>query len=160
MGYRELLTFLIFISLPCLLPAQSAVIPAGDDAMGAGGSISYTVGQIDYGQFSSEDGMVQLGVQQPNLSMMVSNHDLTRQFEIIITPNPTIDDAQVYFQSSELTSPLQFRLYNSGGVLLQSGEIRFSQTTIPMDQLTPATYFLQVRAGDILLKTFKIVKAG
>ncbi len=45
--------------------AQQAVTPAGGDAVGAGGSMSFTVGQIDFVTGSSAAGAMAQGVQQP-----------------------------------------------------------------------------------------------
>ncbi|MEE4177590.1 MAG: hypothetical protein V2I46_08780, partial [Bacteroides sp.] len=44
---------------------QEAVVPAGGNATGSGGSVSYTAGQVFYLIHSGPSGSVSQGVQQP-----------------------------------------------------------------------------------------------
>ncbi|MBT3920140.1 MAG: hypothetical protein HOF24_07130, partial [Flavobacteriaceae bacterium] len=44
--------------------AQSALTASGGEAVGAGGSLSYTIGQVDYIQASGSGGTASQGVQQ------------------------------------------------------------------------------------------------
>jgi hypothetical protein len=51
-----------------ILPAQQAVLPSGDTGTGIGGSISFSIGQVDYFQApGSPSGHFHAGVQQPYL---------------------------------------------------------------------------------------------
>lgn len=45
--------------------AQQGNVAAGGDATGTGGSMSYSIGQVDYLMYSSEQGSLSLGLQQP-----------------------------------------------------------------------------------------------
>ncbi|MBT3920138.1 MAG: hypothetical protein HOF24_07115, partial [Flavobacteriaceae bacterium] len=44
--------------------AQAALTASGGEAVGAGGSLSYTIGQVDYIQASGSGGTASQGVQQ------------------------------------------------------------------------------------------------
>ncbi len=44
--------------------AQRGIVAAGGNATGAGGSMSYSIGQIDYLSYSSAQGSISLGLQQ------------------------------------------------------------------------------------------------
>lgn len=62
--------FLLTISMGSL-QAQKAVDASGGDASGTGGTVSYSIGQIDYMALSATSGKVNEGVQQPNNSASV-----------------------------------------------------------------------------------------
>jgi len=58
-----------FVCLMLALPASGAYaqqgnIAAGGDATGAGGSMSYSIGQVDYLYYSSDQGNLSFGLQQ------------------------------------------------------------------------------------------------
>jgi opacity protein-like surface antigen len=55
-----LLTCAVYSSL-----AQQAILPAGAEAAGIGGSVSYSIGQVDFESNEHSSGYVQQGVQQP-----------------------------------------------------------------------------------------------
>jgi hypothetical protein len=57
-----------------------------------------------------------------------------------------------------LISPFTFHLFDINGKLLQSGEIISTQTSISMNTLAPATYFVKVMQEGKEVKTFKIIK--
>ncbi|MGB4204529.1 MAG: T9SS type A sorting domain-containing protein, partial [Bacteroidales bacterium] len=57
-----LLCFLIFSAVAVI--GQQGNVAAGGDASGAGGSMSYSIGQIDYLSYSSAQGSISLGLQQ------------------------------------------------------------------------------------------------
>lgn len=50
------------------LQAQNIVLASGGNAMGTGGSVSYSIGQLDYISVSGSYGSVSQGVQQPVVS--------------------------------------------------------------------------------------------
>ncbi|MGB4204111.1 MAG: T9SS type A sorting domain-containing protein [Bacteroidales bacterium] len=60
--YLILLCFLIFSAIAIV--AQQGIVAAGGDATGAGGSMSYSIGQIDYLAYTSAQGSINPGVQQ------------------------------------------------------------------------------------------------
>ena len=58
-------TFLIlFIFISLVSISQESVNASGGNATGSGGSISYTIGQIDYIEASGVGGSVNQGIQQ------------------------------------------------------------------------------------------------
>ena len=60
---RTLLSILTLALLVQHASAQRAVASAGGDATGAGGTVSFTVGQVDYATASGSGGTAELGVQ-------------------------------------------------------------------------------------------------
>src|SRR5688572_29514526 len=91
MTYRKLLTTLLIpcSSLLCHVTAQSGTVSTGGDASGSGGTSAYSVGQVDYTHFDGEDFHVSLGVQQPNVELMVSAEEPDEYIGISAFPNPT-----------------------------------------------------------------------
>ncbi len=55
-----------FISIASItLTAQQAQVAAGGDAIGTGGSMSYSIGLVDYSSFASQAGTLNFGIQHP-----------------------------------------------------------------------------------------------
>ncbi|MCP4553708.1 MAG: T9SS type A sorting domain-containing protein, partial [Bacteroidetes bacterium] len=55
-------------------------------------------------------------------------------------------------------SNLSFQLFDINGRLIESKEIEGNKTSIRMDTLVPATYFIRVIQDNKEVKTFKIIK--
>lgn len=54
----------LFLCFSATLMAQQGNVAAGGDVTGSGGCMSYSVGQIDYLRYSSDQGSLSLGLQQ------------------------------------------------------------------------------------------------
>jgi len=61
--------FLLFTLAPLVIFAQQGVIAAGGDAVGAGGNMSYSIGQVDYMAYTSLQGNLNMGIQQSWLAV-------------------------------------------------------------------------------------------
>jgi len=72
--------------LATTLSAQQGNIATGGDATGTGGSMSYSIGQVDYLYHSSDQGSLNFGLQQPFL------HSPPLVLEI---PETTISDGEI-----------------------------------------------------------------
>jgi hypothetical protein len=55
-------------------------------------------------------------------------------------------------------STMRYHVYDVTGKLIQSEKITGNHTTIGMNNLVPATYFVKVIQGNQEVKTFKIIK--
>ncbi len=141
------------------LHAQTAISAAGGNTSGGGGTVSFTVGQIDYTTISSVNHSVAQGVQQPfEISVVTTIEEATGiNLSVSVYPNPTTDYLQLKVESEKLKD-LSFQLFDLSGKLLQSEKIRGNQTSINMSNLAPATYFVKVFQGNEEVKTFKIIK--
>lgn len=62
--FRIPLTTCLFLFCSAILFAQQGNVVSGGDAIGTGGSLSYSVGQTDYLMYSSEQATFSLGLQQ------------------------------------------------------------------------------------------------
>jgi hypothetical protein len=156
---KKIECFLIGICVCVFCNAQQAVSTAGGEAAGAGGTVSYTIGQVAYTTNSENEGTVSQGVQQPyEIIEISSNEDKYRiSLELSVYPNPANEYLMlkvVNYKSSNLT----YQLYDLNGKLLENKEIVGVETTIEMDMLAPSIYFLKVTDNIQELKIFKIIK--
>jgi hypothetical protein len=114
---------------------QEAILSAGSDASGIGGSVSYSVGQAAYTHFNSQDGQVSLGAQQPYLEIKVGINDPLPTISVTMYPNPVKSIAIIDFPDSTGNSDLKgcsIELYDISGRLLFHQEIANQTTNVPM----------------------------
>lgn len=69
--------------------AQQNTVASGGDGTGSGGSISFSVGQIDYLFTASPAGSLSPGVQQSYPDLEISVGELALPFAMQLYPNPT-----------------------------------------------------------------------
>ena len=152
------LTTIIALIFSVGLHAQETVPATGGDATGAGGSSSYTVGQVVYIKNTGTNGSVAQGVQQPyEISISVGIEVTAINLELVAYPNPTNNALTlniVNYNNEKLT----YQLYDMQGKLLDSKQVVDSSTTIGMQELPVSTYLLNVLDNNALIKTFRIVK--
>jgi hypothetical protein len=151
------------ILLPALfavftVQGQQAVVVTGGDAMGPGGSLSYSVGQAVYTTTSGSTGSVVQGVQQSFEIFTLSNADFTAlSLSAVVYPNPTSDKVVLSLRDSDVTN-LSYVLYDFNGRSLSSGVVDHLETPIALENLLTGVYILKVNQNSIELKTFKIIK--
>ena len=138
------------------LHAQGTVSATGGDATGAGGSSSYTVGQVVYTTYTGTNGSVAQGVQQPyEISTTVGIKETAINLEMNVYPNPTTNYLTL---KVEKTEGLTFQLYDLQGKVITNKKVNSATTTVAMENLPTATYFLNVVNNKQVVKTFKIIK--
>jgi len=155
---KILASALLILALNSLLHAQSTVASAGGDAAGSGGSLSYTIGQIDYhSSFGSNGTSMAEGVQQPYEISVISGIDNSNAFPLSISlfPNPV---SRFLTLKVEDPAELSYRIYNLEGKLIASQKIYSSTSKIDLNRLANAGYLMNVLKKGKLLKSFKIIK--
>ena len=160
---KRIFTILI---LSCLLVpslfAQSAIVPVGGDAQGNGGSVSYTVGQLAVESAANSNGSISVaeGVQQPYEIMTVGVDDYPQiALDAVVYPNPTENIAQLQLNGFEIPADgLRATLYDGNGKRLQTVTVTDDLTAFQIGQYATGTYYLEVRDGKRVVKTFKIVR--
>jgi hypothetical protein len=154
----RILTTLITLIFSVGLHAQEAVPATGGDATGAGGSSSYTLGQVVYTTNTGSNGSVAQGAQQPyEISTSLGIEVTEISLEMIAHPNPT-NNALTLNIGNYNNEKLTYQLYDMQGKLLDSKQVVNSSTTIGMQDLTTNTYLLNVLDNNSLIRTFRIVK--
>lgn len=136
--------------------AQSNTVCAGAEGTGTGGSVSFTLGQIDYVNSSGTNGSLNQGVQQP--FEFFKNNGLFESSLIVsnIYPNPTTE--YVILEIGEHLKGLSYCLYDLNGKRITSNDISGIQTYIPMQTLSSGQYQLNIIQGNETIESIKIIK--
>ncbi|NQY30844.1 MAG: T9SS type A sorting domain-containing protein [Flavobacteriaceae bacterium] len=138
--------------------AQENTVSSGANATGAGGSVSYTVGQAFYITSTDTAGSVSQGVQQPieiQVLLGVEEHEINLYAKVY--PNPTTDMINLSIGNTD-ASGLSYQLFDYSGRILSNNKIADKNTTISMLRYPKAIYLLSVTKGNKTIKTFKILK--
>lgn len=165
-------TFFVFNFFLSTAIAQESANATGGNALGSGGSVSYSVGQVAYQTHTGTSGSVAEGLQQPyEISVVTSSEEITLiGIDIQAYPNPATDFLILSVESkvNQHVESLAYELIDMNGRVLEKKNISASHTNIQMGHLAPATYFLKVyhaapatsfrQSFSVQTKTFKIIK--
>lgn len=146
----------IFVGLGYFSLAQQNTVASGGSASGAGGSVSYSVGQIDYTAISASSGNVNQGVQQPYEIYLVSGIQENFSPVTAVFPNPT--NGLLTIQLKEVNQPLTIQLLDLTGRVIISSSLISMETSIDLSNYASGEYLLNVTSGDAILNTLKIIK--
>ena len=141
--------------------AQSTIVPVGGDAQSNSGSVSYTVGQIAIQTTNSSSGIsVGEGVQQPYEILTVGVDDYPQiTLNAVVYPNPTENLAQLQLNGFDIPAGgLRAIFYDGSGKMLQTLPITEDLTSFQIGHYATGTYYLELRDGKRVLKTFKVVR--
>lgn len=141
------------------LQAQESINTTGGNALGSGGSVSYSVGQIFYTKQTGTYYSVSEGVQHPyEISVVAVPEDINGiNLSILAYPNPATDHLTLEVKDIVI-SDATIQLYSISGKLLQSQNLAGTETKIDMSSYMSSTYFLKVIKDKKVVKSFKIVK--
>ena len=150
---------LILLLFTPKLFAQKALLTSGADIYTNNGSLSFSVGQVDYVTISTNSGSISQGVQQPyEIYVITATDDIAfTNLKCTAYPNPTTDFLTLAIENNNLKG-LSYQLTNSSGRLLENAQILDAKTTLPMQNYTPAVYFLRVNDENEVIRIFKIIK--
>lgn len=151
-----LLVFMLFC-LPRLI-AQQATVATGGNSTGAGGSATYSIGQVAYKAQIGTTGTLTQGAQQPYEISTLSGSEFTNiTLEALVYPNPTTSFVKLSIKNSAIEN-LRYQLFDLRGRVLSVAKILNAETVIEMESYPSATYLLKVNSNNKELKTFKIIK--
>jgi len=146
----------VFVGSAYFSMAQQNTVTSGGSASGAGGSVSYSVGQLDYTSISGSTGNVNQGVQQPYEIYLVSGiHENATPISAVF-PNPT--NGLLTIQLKELNQSLIIQLLDLTGRVIISSSLNSMETSIDLSNFASGEYLLNVTSGDAILNTLKIIK--
>jgi hypothetical protein len=132
---------------------------SGGEAIGNGGTVSYTIGQPIYTTYSGTEGEIAQGVQHAFEILVVTGieeNDMTI-LEMDVFPNPTTNVLHLRIAKYN-QQDLTYQLYDNSGRLLDRQRLTSDVTSIRTEKLAAATYYLQVSNSARTLKTFQIIK--
>ncbi len=141
-----------------VISAQNGTITSGGDAAGSGGSVSFSIGQLDYTSISSAEGTVSQGLQHPyEISEVTSVAHQPLDIAASLHPNPVKD--YLYLNvPDELWQGLKIMLIDMQGRSIHEEQLVDQTTIIAMHESIPGTYFLIIQNEKNQIKTFKIIK--
>ena len=154
---KKIITSATFLLLGLgVINAQETVTAAGGEATGTGGTASYSVGQVVYTTNTGTNGSVAQGVQQPyEISVITGINETAINLEMIVYPNPTKNYLTLKVEDNV---NLSYQLYDLQGKVIEDKKVTADNTTIKMEALPKATYFLRVTDNNKTVKTFKVIK--
>lgn len=151
---------ILFMLLCCItkLEAQQSTLASGGNDTGSGGSLSYSIGEIDYVSQTGSNGSAAQGVQQPFEISTLSGIDFTNIFlNAVVYPNPMVSNITISV-TDFITNQLTYQLYDISGKSIKQGKITAGETLLEMQQCASSTYVLQLFSNNKGIKAFKIIK--
>ncbi len=135
---------------------HSAMVSAGGDLNGSGGTASYTIGQTIYNTVGTNETAAQ-GIQQA-IEVNVNGVDEFKNITLIsVYPNPT--DAFINLKiENQVFDQLYFLLSDITGRQVLSQSINQKNTLIDLKPLLAGTYLLTVYNQKQTFKSFSIIK--
>ena len=157
MKHKKIMTIIAFLLLGLAgLYAQEGLTASGGEATGAGGTASYSVGQVFYTSNTGSTGIVSQGVIQPfEVYIILGIEETEIYLEMSAYPNPTSNYLTLKTGNN---AHFSYQLYDMQGRIIENKKVTTTDTTISMETLPTATYFLKVTKDSQLVKTFKIIK--
>ena len=151
------LIFLLIVTL-MQVKAQKAIVPVGGNATGTGGTVSYTVGQIDYNSATGTNGKSNQGVQQPHEILIVGLDQYSESdIQLSVYPNPTLSNVTLSVKNLKITN-LHYQIFDANGTLLSNEKLKEENTRISLNDLSVGTYILKITENESEFRAFKIIK--
>lgn len=134
---------------------QQNTVSSGGEGNGAGGSFSYSIGQIDYINVSGALSVSE-GVQQPYEYYEVVGISNLNPIITSIYPNPTSES--IYLEIAQFKGRLSYDIFDFKGKLIVSENITESKTNINVQRLEKGAYVLEVSKTLGPITTLKFIK--
>lgn len=155
---KQLLYGLLVSSICYASHAQQGTNASGGMATESSGSVSYTIGQIDYSTFFGSNGIIHSGIQQPFEIQQTLGIDVTNvKLKMIAFPNPSNNILNLRVEDLDLKD-MRYQLLDIAGRILKEERIVSQDTQVIMSDYNSGNYLLNVIQNSKPLKTFKIVK--
>ena len=138
--------------------AQESTNASGGDAIGSGGSVAYSIGQVVYTTNTGSNGSEAKGVQHAYEIFTVGIKETELNISLTAFPNPTMENLTLQISDCN-NEKLTYQLFDIQGRQLSNGQVIVEQTQINMNGLPSATYFIHVvNQENKKVQSFKIFK--
>ena len=158
---RKILKLLLFALIPGLTIAQeisrNSVNSAGTEFSSDEKSINWTIGQTAIVTLSSDDAILTQGFQQYLYSVTEVPTDFTNDIQISAYPNPTDNFVFIEFSDDEYLGGT-IEILDLNGKLIDIKEISNTKTPIELSQYAPSLFLINIKQGNQILKTYKIIR--
>lgn len=140
--------------------SQSATVTSGGSTKTDEGSLSFSVGQVDYMNASTDKTSINAGVQQPDVYQQeeVNKKEVNNLLmSIKAFPNPTTDEFSVLIENDE--NWYSFVMTNVEGELIYQGKLK-NNSKLSLSSQPIGTYLLKIYTDKRQKKfiTIKIIK--
>lgn len=157
---KRLYTLCILVCFPLLICAQEGTSATGGEATGAGGQVSYSLGQLFYHTLVGTTGSMEEGVQLP-YEILTVGFDRVDGLQLVFQtyPIPATDRLTLSIAGDSMDpSLIMYMLFDVGGRMIATGQAEGPTTQIDMGGLESGTYFLRIIQHNKALQTFKVIK--
>ena len=155
---RTIILFTAGLLFAGAVQAQESTNASGGDAIGSGGSVDYSIGQVLYTTNTSSNGSVAQGIQHAYEIFTVGIKETELTISLTAFPNPTSENLTLQISDFK-NEKLSYQLFDIKGKLLSNGQVTAQQTQINMNGLPTATYFIHVvNRENKNVQSFKIIK--
>jgi len=137
--------------------AQEATTASGGDASGGGGTVAYSIGQINYTYVTGSNGNVSEGVEQPYEIYLVGISETELNIQLSVFPNPTTEKLTLQLGDYN-NQKLEYQLFDFQGIMVGQRTITENRVQIETSDLAAATYFLNIYQDNKQIQSFKIIK--
>ncbi|MES2837706.1 MAG: T9SS type A sorting domain-containing protein [Bacteroidota bacterium] len=137
--------------------AQQSANSAGGEAYGNNGTVSYSIGQVNFQSLSGTDGSIIEGVQQPYEIYTVGLSKLN-SITLSVYPNPLINQLTLQIDDADVNRNLNYILLDNQGKVIEENKINSSKTIISGSNLASGIYYVNIVSKNEQLQSFKIVK--
>lgn len=144
--------------VPISISAQEGTVASGGDATGSGGSVSYSIGQINYVSATNAGDQVNQGIQQAfEIFAYTGIEENTIDLNYSAYPNPTNGNLNLKVDRADYAS-LKYMLSSIDGRSLAQDVVMDKNTTISMQGFASGTYILTIIQGSKKIKSYNIIK--
>ena len=148
---QKIILLLLFISLKSF--AQDNTVTSGKTISNSNGSVSYTIGQIDYINVNNQNGNLNQGVQQPFEIFNITSLNTIEGLNINIYPNPTSN----FINIESKYETLSIKISDLNGNILETKN-NITDKLISFDKFSQGTYILTFTNKNNNSSNFKIIK--
>ncbi len=153
---RKRIIYLLLLSVLQFTFAQSGVVATGTNATGTGGSVSFSVGGIDYQNYVTVSGSLYGGVQHPfELTTGISASPLMAR-DVMLYPNPAGE--YTVLRLSDKVSVTNYRLFNLCGQTIRNQSVTGLTTVISLFTIPSGSYVLELRESGKVVKSILFMK--
>jgi hypothetical protein len=136
--------------------AQQNTLAAGANASSPEGSISYSIGQIDFSNVTTSSGSLNQGVQQPFEFFISSVLENPNENSFSIFPNPTNEKLNI--SQSIFSEKIEVKLLDMSGRIVLIDQINAPQHQIDLRILPQGIYNLTLIKNNQIFTAFKVIK--
>jgi hypothetical protein len=159
MQFKNILSVLIILVNTSNLYAQQNTSTTGLSIVNTSGSISYTIGQLDYTNTTKGDfGTISEGMQQVyTLSLFTNTLAIDKSTTLSVWPNPIIDHLYIKLNSSNYTG-ITYQIMRINGQLIENKKTFSNNIKIETNQYPIGAYIILVSLPNQPTLKFKIIK--